>query len=104
MSFIICMRHLPLQERVRPVTAPIAWKMSRAKLILRALRPAAFSSAQPAAAAPARGFASSASANGIPVEVHNEKGDKRVVVTKELPGDRWLKILTQANCRVEVCE
>ena len=34
-------------------------------------------------------------------KVHNPKGKKRVVVTKELPGDRWLKILAKAGCRVE---
>ena len=32
----------------------------------------------------------------------NESGDKRVVVTKELPGDHWLDILTNAGCRVEI--
>ena len=34
-------------------------------------------------------------------KVFNPKGKKRVVVTKELPGDRWLKILASAGCRVE---
>ena len=34
-------------------------------------------------------------------KVHNPKGKRRVVVTKELPGDRWLKILAKAGCRVE---
>ncbi len=33
----------------------------------------------------------------------NEGGDKRVIVTKDLPGDRWKQILLAANCRVEVC-
>lgn len=33
----------------------------------------------------------------------NPSGSKRVVVTKELPGDRWLDILTQADCRIDVC-
>jgi len=28
---------------------------------------------------------------------HNPSGSKRVVVTKELPGDRWLEILAQAD-------
>lgn len=37
-------------------------------------------------------------------QVHNEAGTKRVVVTKPLPGDRWLQILTSANLRVEVCK
>ena len=37
------------------------------------------------------------------LQVHNESGSKRVVVTKGLPGDRWLKLLTDAGARVEVC-
>ena len=36
-------------------------------------------------------------------KIHNPGGSKRVLVTKELPGCRWLEILTQADCRVEVC-
>ena len=36
-------------------------------------------------------------------DIHNEAGSKRVVVTKALPGERWLEILTGADCRVEVC-
>lgn len=36
-------------------------------------------------------------------QIYNESGDKRVVVTKLLPGERWLEILTDAGCRVEVC-
>jgi hydroxypyruvate reductase 1 len=39
----------------------------------------------------------------LPVEVHNEGGQKRVLVTKNLPGERWLKLLTSSDCRVEVC-
>ena len=35
--------------------------------------------------------------------VHNPGGKQRVIVTKELPGNRWLDILTDARCRVEVC-
>lgn len=34
---------------------------------------------------------------------HNASGSKRVIVTKELPGDRWLNILSQADCKVEIC-
>lgn len=34
---------------------------------------------------------------------HNPGGARRVIVTKELPGQHWLDILTQANCRVEIC-
>ena len=37
------------------------------------------------------------------LQVHNEAGSKRVVVTKGLPGDRWLRLLTDAGARVEVC-
>ncbi len=33
----------------------------------------------------------------------NSSGNKRVIVTKALPGERWLEILTDADCRVEVC-
>jgi len=33
---------------------------------------------------------------------HNPPGNKRVVVTKELPGRRWLEILTRAGCKVEI--
>lgn len=33
---------------------------------------------------------------------HNPNGTKRVVVTKELPGERWLNLLTAADCRVEI--
>ncbi len=36
-------------------------------------------------------------------KIHNPSGSKRVVVTKELPGSRWLDILTRAGCRVEIC-
>lgn len=35
--------------------------------------------------------------------VVNPSGTKRVIVTKELPGDRWLEILQSADCRVEIC-
>jgi hydroxypyruvate reductase 1 len=35
--------------------------------------------------------------------VENPDGSKRVIVTKELPGSRWLKILKSADCRVEIC-
>ena len=33
----------------------------------------------------------------------HESGHKRVIVTKPLPGDRWLEILAAADCRVEIC-
>jgi hydroxypyruvate reductase 1 len=32
----------------------------------------------------------------------NPSGSKRVLVTKELPGQRWLDILTAADCRVDI--
>jgi hydroxypyruvate reductase 1 len=35
-------------------------------------------------------------------ETHHASGSKRVVVTKQLPGDHWLKVLTDADCKVEV--
>ena len=35
--------------------------------------------------------------------VVNPEGRQRVVVTKELPGQRWLDILSRADCRVEIC-
>jgi len=34
---------------------------------------------------------------------HNPSGKRCVVVTKELPGDKWLEILARADCRVEIC-
>ncbi len=35
-------------------------------------------------------------------KAYNREGDRRVVVTRQLPGERWLKILTEAGCRVDV--
>jgi len=35
--------------------------------------------------------------------IHNASGRQRIIVTKELPGERWLEILTTADCRVEIC-
>jgi glycerate dehydrogenase len=35
--------------------------------------------------------------------VHNPEGRRRVLVTKELPGQRWLDILSRADCRIEIC-
>ena len=35
--------------------------------------------------------------------IHHPEGSRRIVVTKALPGRRWLEILTRADCRVEVC-
>jgi glycerate dehydrogenase len=36
-------------------------------------------------------------------KTHHSSGRKRVIVTKELPGERWLAVLAAADCRVEVC-
>ena len=33
----------------------------------------------------------------------NPNGSKRVIVTKELPGSRWLEVLQKADCRVDIC-
>jgi hydroxypyruvate reductase 1 len=35
--------------------------------------------------------------------VHNTSGSKRVIVTKELPGERWLDMLVRADCKIEIC-
>ena len=35
--------------------------------------------------------------------VVNPSGNRRVIVTKELPGERWLEMLTRADCKVEIC-
>lgn len=42
--------------------------------------------------------------NDLTWQTHNEDGSRRVVVTKRLPGARWIDILTSADCRVEVCQ
>ena len=36
--------------------------------------------------------------------IENPGGSRRVVVTKELPGKRWLQLLTGADCRVEIAQ
>lgn len=41
--------------------------------------------------------------NVLEWRTYNPSGSKRIIVTKELPGDRWLKILQGENFRVEVC-
>lgn len=35
--------------------------------------------------------------------IHHPSGRRRVVVTQDLPGRRWLDILEKADCRVEIC-
>lgn len=69
----------------------------------QALRAAAQATASSRGAATTTSSAGTAgTAGGVPVQVHNPGGAFRVVVTKDLPGTRWLDILTAANCRVEV--
>ena len=34
---------------------------------------------------------------------HHSKGARRIIVTKDLPGQRWLKILAEADCRIDIC-
>ncbi len=41
--------------------------------------------------------------NRHPWQIHNPEGSFRVIVTKTLPGRRWLETLTRADCRIEVC-
>jgi hydroxypyruvate reductase 1 len=36
--------------------------------------------------------------------LHNPGATHRVIVTKSLPGQRWLELLTDADCSVEVCD
>lgn len=40
--------------------------------------------------------------NQPPWQVYNPEGKYRIVVTKPLPGRRWIDILIKADCRVEV--
>ena len=35
--------------------------------------------------------------------VVNPSGNRRVIVTKELPGERWIEMLVRADCKVEIC-
>ncbi len=41
-------------------------------------------------------------AGGLPVKVYNPEGKFRVIVTKDLPGQKWLEVLVGGNARVEV--
>lgn len=36
-------------------------------------------------------------------KTENSSGSQRIIVTKDLPGDRWLKLLISADCRIEIC-
>ena len=35
--------------------------------------------------------------------IENPSGSRRVIVTKELPGERWQNLLRLADCRIEIC-
>lgn len=35
--------------------------------------------------------------------IENPSGSRRVIVTKKLPGERWIRILAHADCRIEIC-
>lgn len=37
-------------------------------------------------------------------EISNPNGSKRVLVTKELPGNRWRTILEETDCAIEICQ
>jgi hydroxypyruvate reductase 1 len=36
-------------------------------------------------------------------ETYNPSGSQRILVTKELPGDRWLEVLKESNYKIGVC-
>lgn len=41
----------------------------------------------------------------VAMQVHTPSDRRfRVVVTKNLPGDRWLQVLLKAGCQVEICK
>ncbi|WOL16791.1 glycerate dehydrogenase [Canna indica] len=42
-------------------------------------------------------------AKPISIEVWNPSGKYRVVSTKSMPGTRWIRLLTDQDCRVEIC-
>ncbi|CAM6125910.1 unnamed protein product [Calypogeia fissa] len=40
---------------------------------------------------------------GYAVQVYNAGGKYRVISTKPMPGEQWIKALINADCRVEIC-
>ncbi|OAY63387.1 Glycerate dehydrogenase [Ananas comosus] len=42
-------------------------------------------------------------AKPISIEVWNPSGKYRVISTKPMPGTRWIRLLTDQDCRVEIC-
>jgi hydroxypyruvate reductase 1 len=41
-------------------------------------------------------------AKPVSIEVYNPNGKYRVVSTKPMPGTRWINLLVDQGCRVEV--
>ncbi|KAK9129419.1 hypothetical protein Sjap_009906 [Stephania japonica] len=42
-------------------------------------------------------------AKPVSIEVWNPSGKYRVISTKPMPGTRWIRLLTDQDCRVEIC-
>ncbi|MCS4559056.1 hypothetical protein L9G74_21795, partial [Shewanella sp. C32] len=42
-------------------------------------------------------------AKPISIEVWNPSGKYRVVSTKSMPGTRWIRLLADNDCRLEIC-
>ncbi|PNX58168.1 D-glycerate dehydrogenase/hydroxypyruvate reductase [Trifolium pratense] len=42
-------------------------------------------------------------AKPVSIEVWNPNGKYRVVSTKSMPGTRWINLLIQQDCRLEIC-
>ncbi|KAF3656005.1 Glycerate dehydrogenase [Capsicum annuum] len=42
-------------------------------------------------------------AKPVQIEVWNPNGKYRVVSTKSMPGTRWINLLIQQDCRLEIC-
>ncbi|KAG9442729.1 hypothetical protein H6P81_018583 [Aristolochia fimbriata] len=42
-------------------------------------------------------------AKPVSIEVWNPNGKYRVISTKSMPGTRWIRLLTDQDCRVEIC-
>ena len=38
------------------------------------------------------------------LQVYGPDNNERVIVTKDLPGERWKELLVASGCRVEVCQ
>ncbi|KAG5547668.1 hypothetical protein RHGRI_013385 [Rhododendron griersonianum] len=42
-------------------------------------------------------------AKPVSIEVYNPNGKYRVISTKSMPGTRWINLLIEQDCRVEIC-